>query len=190
MDIDPAAAFAAAVARRKGTAVDMRRMPHPRVDDAERARRREEIDLAELMERPKFPETPLEAFRAPDGRGGWSALMDVSPAASRRRRLAEERRAKMEGISEVDGPDSSPTENRMRAKDKLTDPSSDAYVRRRTDAGVMDFASMTFRVSERTPGNVELDLLEAGIGPGTYAAEPVSRRVRRLTLLAAPRGSR
>ena len=49
----------------------------------------------------------------------------------------------------------------MRAKDKLTDPSSDAYVRRRTDAGVMDFASMTFRVSERTPGNVELDLLEA-----------------------------
>ena len=104
-------------------------------------------------------------------------MMDVSPAASRRRRLAEERRAKMEGISEVDGPDSSPTENRMRAKDKLTDPSSDAYVRRRTDAGVMDFASMTFRVSERTPGNVELDLLEAGIGPGTYAAEPASTRV-------------
>ena len=175
LDIDPAAAFAAAVAPRKGTAVDMRRMPHPRVDDAERARRREELDLAELTERPKV-ETPLEAFRAPDGRGGWSALMDVSPAASRRRRLAEERRAKMEGISEVDGPDSSPTENRMRAKDKLTDPSSDAYVRRRTDAGVMDFASMTFRVSERTPGNVELDLLEAGIGPGTYAAEPASRR--------------
>ena len=179
LDIDPAAAFAAAVARRKGTAVDMSRMPHPRVDDAERARRREELDLAELTDRPEVETTPLKAFRAPDGRGGWSALMDVSPAASRRRRLAEERRAKMEGISEgISGPDSSsPTKTRMRAKDKLTDPSSDAYVRRRTDAGVMDFASMTFRVSERTPGNVELDLLEAGIGPGTYAAEPVSRRV-------------
>ena len=180
LDIDPAAAFAAAVAPRKGTAVDMRRMPHPRVDDAERARRREELDLAEmtkLASGPKETTTPLKAFRAPDGRGGWSALMDVSPAASRRRRVAEERRAKMEGISEVDGPNSSPTKTRMRAKDKLTDPSSDAYVRRRTDAGVMDFASMTFRVSERTPGNVELDLLEAGIGPGTYAAEPVSRRV-------------
>lgn len=180
LDIDPAAAYAAAVAPRKGTAVDMRRMPHPRVDDAERARRREELDLAEmtkLTSGPKESLKTLKAFRAPDGRGGWSALMDVSPAASRRRRVAEERRAKMEGISEVDGPNSSPTKTRMRAKDKLTDPSSDAYVRRRTDAGVMDFASMTFRVSERTPGNVELDLLEAGIGPGTYAAEPVSRRV-------------
>ena len=103
-------------------------------------------------------------------------MMNDSPAASNRRRLAEERRLKMEGISEGISTPSSPT-RRMRAKDKLTDPSADAHVRRRTDTGVMDFATMTFRVAERTPGAVELDLLEANVGPGTYANEPVSRRV-------------
>jgi hypothetical protein len=175
LDIDPGAAYSNAVATRKGTAVDMFRMPHPRVDDAARARRREERDLAEMGEAVRET-TPLKAFRAPDGRGGWSALMNDSPAASNRRRLAEERRLRMEGISEGISTPSSPT-RRMRAKDKLTDPASDAHVRRRTDAGVMDFATMTFRVAERTPGAVELDLLEANVGPGTYANEPVSRRV-------------
>ena len=137
----------------------MFRMPHQRVGEAARGRRREERDLAEMGEAVRET-TPLKAFRAPDGRGGWSALMNDSPAASNRRRLAEERRLRMEGISEGISTPSSPT-RRMRAKDKLTDPASDAHVRRRTDAGVMALATMTFIRAWRTPVAAPLDLLPA-----------------------------
>ena len=163
LDIDPAAAFAAAVARRaaKGAHVDLGRMTNPRVDDVKRL------------------EARAVATAGLNTAGGWGALLGLSDD-----HRGGDRDHGGEGSG--GGDDASSVVNAvmaaaaakaalnaqpLTAADKLGDPDADRHTRRRVEGGV-DYATMTYRLSENEEtGRVSLELLSARLGPGAYDPE-------------------
>ena len=156
LDIDPAAAFATAVARRAGAGahVDIARMTNPRVDDEKRR------------------EARAVAAAGLDAEHGWERVLDDgdgegSDAASVVREVMAAATAKAARALQP-----------LTAADKLGDPDADLPTRRRLEGGV-DFATMTWRVGETSEGRLSLELLSARLGPGAYDASDETTTARR-----------